>query len=249
MRIRPLNKLILALDVESATAARKLFVNLRDVVGGFKIGSQLFTAEGPNLIREFVAAGAYIFLDLKFHDIPNTVAAAGVEAARLGISMFNVHASGGSEMMRRTNEAVKEAAMREGLIEPNVIGVTVLTSSNAQTIIEAGVTDVLEDHVIRLARLTWESGLDGVVASPLEIESIRTAVGSRDFLIVTPGVRPASSPVHDQRRIMTPAEAIGRGADLIVVGRAILDAADPVLAARNIVEEIKVCDFGLSART
>lgn len=232
------NKLILALDVETADEARELFAKLRDVVGAFKIGSQLFTAVGPQFVRELVAAGARIFLDLKFHDIPNTVAAAGVEAARLGVFMFNVHASGGSEMMKRTVDAVDEVSDREGLARSKIIGVTILTSSDAFTLTEIGIRPVLDEQVILLARLAEASGLDGIVASPLEVAQVRNAVKSKDFLIVAPGVRPAGADHNDQRRVMTPAQAVHGGADFVVIGRTILNASDPVQAAIAICDDI-----------
>jgi orotidine-5'-phosphate decarboxylase len=187
-----------------------------------------------------VAAGARVFLDLKYHDIPNTVAAAGVEATRLGVFMFNIHTSGGSEMMRRTAEAVADVAEREELRRPKVLGVTLLTSSDAATLAETGISAEPEARVVMLARLAEASGLDGVVASPLEIVAVRTAVKSKDFAIVTPGVRPAGSALNDQRRVMTPAAAVKAGADFVVVGRVILDASDPVQAAMAIREEMDV---------
>ncbi len=233
------NKLILALDVETASEARELFAALRGVVGAFKIGSQLFTAAGPEFVRELAAAGARIFLDLKFHDIPNTVAAAGVEAARLGVFMLNVHASGGSEMMRRTADAVRDATEREGLARPKIIAVTVLTSADKGVLAEVGINVEMKAQVMRLARLAAAVGLDGVVASPLEIEAVRNTVEQKDFLIVTPGVRPLGSAADDQRRIMTPGEAVRAGADYLVVGRAILNAPDRVSAAIAISQEMK----------
>jgi orotidine-5'-phosphate decarboxylase len=233
------NKLIVALDVETASRARELFSALREVAGAFKIGSQLFTAEGPQLVRELVEGGARVFLDLKFHDIPNTVAAAGAAAARLGVFMFNVHAAGGGEMMRRTAEAVKESAEREGLVQPKVIAVTVLTSASAATLQETGVASEPEAQVVRLARLTESAGLDGVVASPLEIKAVRAAVRHTKFLIVTPGVRPVGAAHDDQRRVMTPSAAVQAGADYLVVGRAILDAPDPAAAAQAMLEEMQ----------
>ncbi|MBV9958533.1 MAG: orotidine-5'-phosphate decarboxylase [Acidobacteria bacterium] len=233
------NKLIVALDVETAGRARELFAELREVAGAFKIGSQLFTAEGPQLVRELVEGGARVFLDLKFHDIPNTVAAAGVSAARLGVFMFNVHAAGGGEMMRRTAEAVREAAESEGLAHPKVIAVTVLTSASAATLAETGVAAEPEAQVVRLARLTQASGLDGVVASPLEIKAVRAAVERTEFLIVTPGVNPSGAAYDDQRRVTTPAAAVQAGADYLVVGRAILGAPDPAKAAREILAEMQ----------
>lgn len=232
------NRLIVALDVETVGEARELFRALKDVAGMFKIGSQLFTAAGPGLVREFVQAGARIFLDLKFHDIPNTVAAAGVEATRLGVSIFNVHGLGGSQMMRRTAEAVTETAQREGIKRPSIIAVTALTSADRATLVEVGIEESPEEQVSRLARLAAQCGLDGVVASPHEVALIRDVVRSPEFLIVTPGVRPDGSAPDDQRRVMTPAGAVRAGADYLVVGRAILKAPDPALAARQISEQM-----------
>ena len=231
------NKLIVALDVDSVEQARRLVEQLRDVVGMFKVGSQLFTAAGPELVREIVSGGNKVFLDLKFHDIPNTVAAAAVEATRLGVSIFNVHASGGSEMMARTAQAVAETSQQEQLAKPAVIAVTLLTSANEATLREIGIEAQPDKLVTQLARMAATAGLDGVVASAMEAPAIRTAT-SRDFLIVTPGVRPAGAMAGDQKRITTPGEAIVRGADYIVVGRPILRAPDPVFAAAQIIEEI-----------
>lgn len=229
------DKLIVALDVETADGALALFEELRSVVGMFKIGSQLFTAAGPDIVREIVAKGGKIFLDLKFHDIPNTVAAAGVEATRLGVSIFNVHASGGVEMMKRTADAVSETAVREGLERPKVIAVTLLTSMDNQALGEIGIDTAAKQLVTHLARAAADSGLAGVVASPQEIELIRAVVAQQNFLIVTPGIRSAGDAVHDQRRTMTAAEAVRAGADYLVVGRPIIATADRVEAARRIV--------------
>jgi orotidine-5'-phosphate decarboxylase len=233
------NKLIVALDVETAREALNLFSALKDVAGMFKIGSQLFTASGAGLVREIVTAGGRIFLDLKFHDIPNTVAAAGVEAARLGVSIFDVHACGGSEMMRRTAEAVAETALREGINRPLIIGITVLTSMDDSTLAETGFSSSTTEQVSRMARLADESGLDGVVASPHEVKLVRETVGRNNFVIVTPGVRPSGAANDDQRRVMTPTDAVRAGADYLVVGRPILKATDPALAAHQIVEEMQ----------
>jgi orotidine-5'-phosphate decarboxylase len=233
------NKLIVALDVETAREAMNLFNALKDVAGMFKIGSQLFTSAGPGIVREIVRAGGRIFLDLKFHDIPNTVAAAGVEATRLGVSIFNIHACGGSEMMRRTADAVTETALREGISRPHVIGVTVLTSADDSVLAEAGFSSSAVEQARRLARLASESGLDGVVASPHEVKLVRETVGQRAFVIVTPGVRPSGIAHDDQRRVMTPSEAVRTGADYLVVGRAIVKAADPTRAAHEIVQEMQ----------
>jgi orotidine-5'-phosphate decarboxylase len=233
------SKLIVALDVDNAQKARELVSALRGVVGMFKIGSQLFTAAGPALVREIVSSGERVFLDLKFHDIPNTVAAAGVEATRLGVSIFNLHAAGGSEMMRRTAGAVAECAEAERLARPSVIAVTVLTSADASTLAEVAPGSTPAELVPRLALLAAANGMDGVVASPQEITVIRTAVKQEGFIIVTPGVRPAGAELSDQKRVTTPREAIIAGADYIVVGRPILAAADPVRAAHEIVAEME----------
>lgn len=233
------NKLIIALDVETAAEARKLFSVLGAQAGMFKVGAQLFTAAGPEFVREIVAQGGRVFLDLKFHDIPNTVAAACREVVRLGVSLFNVHAAGGGEMMRRAAEATTETAVRENLTRPKLIAVTVLTSANAGVLRETGVAGELEAQVKKLAELAAASGLDGVVASPHEIAAVRSGVTREGFLLVTPGVRPANVPHDDQRRVMTPGEAVRAGADYIVVGRAILNAPDPQRAAREIVEEME----------
>ena len=232
------NKLIIALDVETADEARRLFSLLGAEAGMFKIGSQLFTAAGPEFVREIVAKGGRVFLDLKFHDIPNTVAAACREVVRLGVSLFNVHASGGGEMMRRAVEAAAEVAEREGLTRPKLIAVTVLTSANAAVLHEIGVARELEAQVKMLAELAAANGLDGVVASPHEIAAVRSVVAREDFLLVTPGVRPAASTHDDQKRVMTPGEAVRAGANYLVVGRAILNAPEPQRAAREIVEEM-----------
>jgi orotidine-5'-phosphate decarboxylase len=233
------DKLIVALDVDTAKGALDLFDTLRDVAGMFKIGSQLFTAAGPDIVRQIVAKGGRVFLDLKFHDIPNTVAAAGVEATRLGVSIFNVHASGGTEMMTRAAEAVSETAKREGVPKPKVIAVTLLTSLDAAALRQIGISGDARTSVANLARAAATCGLDGVVASPHEIQIIRAAVPNPEFIIVTPGIRPGSVATDDQRRVMTAAEAIRAGADYLVVGRPILNADDPVAAANSIVAEIE----------
>ena len=232
------DKLIVALDVDSASRALDLFAELRDIVRMFKIGSQLFTAAGPDIVRQIISQGGRVFLDLKFHDIPNTVAAAGVEATRLGVSIFNVHASGGAEMLKRTTAAVNEVSVKEGLAKPKVIAVTLLTSIDQNTLARIGILDDPRSVVSSWAQLAADCGLDGVVASPQEIEIIRAAVDKPDFVIVTPGIRPGGDAADDQRRVRTAAEAIRAGADYLVVGRPILNAADPATAANRIVSEI-----------
>jgi orotidine-5'-phosphate decarboxylase len=221
-----------------------------------KIGMQLFTAAGPNLVRKIILHGGRVFLDLKYHDIPNTVAMAGIEATRLGVSIFNLHASGGQEMMKRTAAAIAETAQRENLTRPRVIAVTVLTSADQQTLRQIGIVEGTESVVSRLASLANESGLDGVVASAQEIKSIRDTVLKPEFLIVTPGIRKAGSASDDQRRTMSAGDAIRAGADYVVVGRPILTAPDPAAAAREIADEIAAAltdtlqpaDFGEQSR-
>lgn len=232
------DKLIVALDLENAEQGIELFEELRDSVGMFKIGMQLFTAAGPALVRRIVSRGGRVFLDLKFHDIPNTVAAAAVEATRLGVFMFNVHASGGSEMMRRTAAAVAETAQSENLARPRVIAVTMLTSADQDTLKQIGIAEAPDSVVSRLALLARESGLDGVVASAREIQTIRETVSLPNFLIVTPGMRSGGAASDDQRRTMTVAEAISLGSDYVVVGRPILNADNRAAAARRTVDEI-----------
>ncbi|HEV7684827.1 MAG TPA: orotidine-5'-phosphate decarboxylase [Pyrinomonadaceae bacterium] len=236
------NKLIVALDVANVHQAREIVNKLRGVAGMFKIGMQLFTAAGPSLVREIVTSGERVFLDLKYHDIPNTVALAGVEATRLGVSIFNVHASGGSEMMRRTADAVSECAEAEGRSRPQVIAVTILTSANEDTVTEVGFGSSPLELVPRLARLAKTNGMDGVVASALEVGAIRAAVAEPGFVVVTPGVRPAGANSADQKRVTTPREAILAGADYIVVGRPILEAPDPVQAAQQILVEMQLIE-------
>jgi orotidine-5'-phosphate decarboxylase len=231
-------KLIVALDVDSAERALALCNALRDVVGMFKVGMQLFTAAGPELVRRIIAGGGRVFLDLKYHDIPNTVRLAGIEATRLGVSIFNIHAGGGVEMMKRTAEAVTETAAREGLAPPKVLGVTLLTSMDTAALNQIGINLELEDLVRVLARSAADCGLDGVVASAREIGVIRETVSRPGFLIVTPGMRPAADSGDDQRRTMTAADAIRAGADYIVVGRPILEAENAVRAAEGILSEI-----------
>lgn len=231
------NKIIVALDVDNAEEASLWARRLKDKVGMFKIGKQLFTAEGPDIVRKIRNEGGGVFLDLKYHDIPNTVAAASVEAVRLGASMFNVHASGGFEMMNKTSIAVRDEAKKLGIEKPLLIAVTVLTSMDEEGLRETGVIAPLTEHVINLAKLAKKAGLDGVVASPHEIEAIKEACGP-EFIVVTPGVRPAFASKDDQKRIMTPAEAVKRGADYLVIGRPITKADNPVEAVSLIAEEM-----------
>jgi orotidine-5'-phosphate decarboxylase len=224
------DKILVALDVESRDSALALADSLRGSVGGFKIGSRLFTAEGPSMVRALTERGDRVFLDLKYHDIPNTVATAIEAAAQLGVWMLNVHASGGTAMMRAAREAAHDAAAQRGIAPPLVIAVTVLTSMNQAALKETGVVIDVMDQVLRLAELTKEAGLDGVVASPRETAAIRKRCGS-DFAIVTPGIRAADAAKDDQSRTMAPAEAVAAGSSYLVVGRPIIAAADPRAAA------------------
>ncbi len=233
------DRLIVALDVSTERRALELVDSLRGIVGMFKIGTQLFTEAGPKIVSRIASSGNGVFLDLKFHDIPNTVSCAAVAATRLGVSIFNVHASGGREMMRRTADAVSEVAINEGLKRPSIIAVTVLTSSDATMLSEVGIGSEPEAQVRRLSLLAEASGMDGVVASPQEVTVVRSTVMSSGFLIVTPGVRPAGALLDDQKRVMTPAQAIRTGADYIVVGRPITSSKDPVESTAEILEEME----------
>ena len=235
-----MGQLLVALDVESGARAIELATTLHGLVEGVKIGSRLFTLEGPALVRRLSDEGARVFLDLKFYDIPNTVAQAVAAAVTTGAWMINVHASGGVPMMQAAAQSATETAARLGRAKPLVIAVTVLTSMDQDTLRAGGVERPLFDQVVALARMAQQAGLDGVVASPQETAAIRAACG-RDFAIVTPGIRGASAGVekNDQARTMGPGEAVRAGANYLVVGRPIIAAADPRRAAQDIVEEIK----------
>jgi orotidine-5'-phosphate decarboxylase len=228
-----MKSLLVALDVDTAAEARALADRLRGAVGGFKIGSRLFTSEGPGLVDELVSRGDRVFLDLKFHDIPNTVAGAVAAATRLGIWMVNVHASGGSAMLRAARAAADEEADRRSRPAPLVIAVTMLTSLDQQALTEIGVGEPIASQVGRLAVLAKQCGLDGVVASPQEIEIIRRRCG-RQFVVVTPGIRGAGEKKGDQTRTLSAPEALAAGATYLVVGRPIIAADDPRAAAERI---------------
>lgn len=227
-------KIIFALDVNGVAEIDRYAGMLSGKVGMFKIGKELFTSCGPEAVKAVQRHGGQVFLDLKYHDIPNTVAKAMLEAARLGVQLANLHALGGAEMMETAATAVRKEF---GDYRPRLLAVTILTSSTAETLQRVGIDLPVEQMVVRLARLAREAGMDGVVASPLEIGLIRAVCGP-DFLIVTPGVRPTFAAVDDQKRIMTPAEAVGAGADYLVIGRPIARAADPAAAADMIADEI-----------
>lgn len=231
-------RLVVALDVDDLDVVKSLVRLLAPEVGMFKVGKQLFTHAGPQAVRLIQDMGGEIFLDLKFHDIPTTVAKAAIEATRLGVKMFNVHASGSLAMMRTAVKEVRRVCRQERRRKPIMLAVTVLTSLNQDDLKRVGVDGKVADQVVRLALLTQEAGMDGVVASPHEVADIREACGRR-FIIVTPGIRPAKGKRDDQQRVMTPEEAIRAGVDYIVVGRPILEAKDPVAAAREIVSEME----------
>lgn len=227
------DRLIVALDVPGATQARHLVQAIGESATTYKVGKQLFTAEGPAIVRDLVASGRKVFLDLKFHDIPNTVAAAVHSAAQLGVSMMTVHASGGSKML----QAAAEAAIQSDS-KPLVLAVTVLTSLSDSDLQEIGVSGTVLTQVLRLGALARTAGCGGLVASAKETAELRRELGE-GFAIVTPGVRPAGSSAGDQARVVTPRDAIAAGATHLVVGRPILEAADPAKAAANIVAEIE----------
>jgi len=229
--MNPRDRLIVALDVPKADAARALVDRLAGRVGMFKIGSEAFTAAGPDLVREIVARGEKVFLDLKFHDIPNTVAGAVASASRLGVSLVDVHGLGGRAMLEAAVGALPAMGTR-------LLAITILTSHDEETLGQIGVNGSVVESVRRLAQLARDSGADGVVASPHEVGPIREECG-RDFLIVTPGIRPSGAAAGDQARAATPATALAAGADYIVVGRPITEAADPGGAADAIVREME----------
>jgi orotidine-5'-phosphate decarboxylase len=228
------DKLIIALDVDTPAKALDLVKQLHSVAGMFKIGSTLFTSAGPQIVRDIIALDSKIFLDLKFHDIPHQVAGAARAAAELGVSLFTIHASGGSEMMRRAVDAVKESGTGA-----KILAITVLTSIDATILSQIGVTSSPGESVQRLVRLAEDSGVDGVVASPQEIQTIRGVISNPEFLVVTPGIRPSTNEPEDQKRVATPAAAIAAGANYLVVGRPITAAADPLAAAHQIVTEMQ----------
>jgi len=227
----PRHRLIIALDVSTAAAAQKIVAAVGDSAFTYKVGMQLYTAEGPQVVRDLVASGRKVFLDLKYHDIPNTVAGAVTEAGKLGVGMLTVHAAGGGRMLRAAVEAAKA---NPGLM---VLAVTVLTSLDGNDLEKIGIRGSVEDTVSRLASIALASGCQGVVASAREASTLRAELGS-EFAIVTPGVRPAGTEVGDQVRVVTPAEAIASGATHIVVGRPITEAADPGAEARAILGQI-----------
>jgi orotidine-5'-phosphate decarboxylase len=232
-------KIIVAVDVDTVDGAIEMVSKLKGEVGAFKIGLELLNLVGPEITNIVKEAGAdRVFYDAKLHDIPNTVAGSVRTAAKWNPWLITIHTSGGSAMMKAARDAAEEASGKLGIERPKLMGVTVLTSIDQETLTkELHVNEALSDQVVNLAKLAAQSGMDGVIASPLEIELIRKAV-PKDYLIVTPGVRPAGADVGDQKRVMTPGEAVKRGANYLVIGRPITRAEDPVAAARAIAEEI-----------
>lgn len=240
MKLSAKERLVLALDVDDLKKAEELVNKLSDYVGVFKIGSQLFTAEGTKVVNMVNERGGKVFLDLKFHDIPNTVARAAEVVAKLGVYIFTIHTSGGYKMMKAAAEATAKISKTLGIRKPLILGVTLLTSINQEILEkEIGIKKKLKEQVVALAKLAQAADLDGVVASPHEIKEIRAACGD-DFIILTPGIRPADESLDDQKRVMTPREALSRGADFLVVGRPIRNATNPVEAAKKILREMEV---------
>lgn len=232
------NKLIIALDVDEHSYALELVDKFKDYVGIFKIGYELFISSGPKIIEDINKKGKKVFLDLKFHDIPNTVSKAAIVATKLGVYMFNLHTSGGLEMMKRCRDTVIEVCLKENIEKPKILGVTLLTSLSKEVLKnELGIQHGLRTHVRHLSALALKAGLDGVITSAKEAETIRNHCG-KGFLIVTPGIRPSWMPPDDQKRTATPKEALKAGADYIVMGRAILQQADPLKAIELITLEI-----------
>jgi len=233
-----IDKMILALDVADSDSALEIVDKFKDYINIFKVGLELFTSAGPGIVEEIQKRGKKVFLDLKFHDIPNTVTKAALSATRLGVYMFNVHASGGFEMMRKCRDSVVEMCLKENLERPKILGVTVLTSLSREILTdELGIQYGLRTHVRHLSSLALKAGLDGVVASAREVELIRNHCG-KGFIIVTPGIRPSWTPPDDQKRTMTPKEAIREGSDYLVIGRAVLQQPDPIKAVELISLEI-----------
>lgn len=234
MKLTPKERLIFALDVASVQEVKKWVKLLKGYVGIFKVGKELFTACGPKVVEIIHKAGGEVFLDLKFHDIPNTVAKAGMVAAGFDVKMFNVHTLGGLKMMEAVRESVDKTCGKKK--KPIILGVTILTSMDEKAIRQVGIQGPVKKRVLHLASLAKKAGLDGVVASPLEVKDIKKKLG-KDFIAVTPGIRMPDSKPDDQHRTMTPKEAIIAGADYIVVGRPIREAKEPVEAVKKILEE------------
>ncbi|OQY07095.1 MAG: orotidine 5'-phosphate decarboxylase [Fusobacteriia bacterium 4572_132] len=231
-------KLVLALDVPNLNEAKKLIQELAEYVGVFKVGKELFTAVGPEIFKVIKENGGKIFADLKYHDIPNTVASAARVLTRQGVEIFNIHATGGREMIRQTREAIEDEANKLGIKRPKLLAVTVLTSLDNKDLKDLKINvENTGDYVLHLAKMAKESGVDGIVCSPLEIEKIKKELGN-DFITLTPGIRPSWASKGDQKRVMTPKEATKKGGDYIVIGRPIRNAENRVEATKKILEEM-----------
>ncbi|MDR5695695.1 MAG: orotidine-5'-phosphate decarboxylase [Armatimonadota bacterium] len=231
------DRLIVALDTDDLDQARRLVLTLRSRIRFFKVGIRLFTAAGPDAVRVVQDAGGEVFLDLKFLDIPASVAGAVANAVRMGVFMLNLHASGGREMLRKAREAAELAAQAGGLRLPRLIAVTLLTSATSSLLEELAIEEGVDAHVLRLARMAADAGLDGVVASPRDAQGIKSVCG-RDFLVVSPGIRPRWAPSDDQQRVLPPREALAMGADFLVVGRPVTAAPDPLAAVERLMEDV-----------
>ncbi len=232
-----MSEVIAALDVGTKDEASGLIDMLSGKLWGFKVGHQLFTACGREIVEYIVRRGSRVFLDLKYHDIPNTVASACTEASSLGVSIINIHASGGSEMMRTAAGKTKEHCLKQGIQPPLIVGVTVLTSFGEGSLKELGIECSIDEQVRRLALLCRNSGLDGVVCSPREVKPVKETCG-KEFITVTPGIRPAGSDLNDQKRVTAPGDAVRLGTDFMVIGRPLIKAEDPVKAVELINSEI-----------
>ena len=230
-------EIIVALDTASGGRGLDLVRALRGQISMFKVGLELYTAAGPSIVREIKGLGAEVFLDLKFHDIPNTVARASAEAARLGVAMLDLHLSGGAAMVRRAVDEVEATCTLNQIRRPALLGITVLTSLGDESLPALGIPRTAQEQVMALAAIGQEAGLDGVVASPRELGALRSRLGP-DFVLVTPGIRPEGAPADDQVRTLTPREAVEAGADYLVIGRPITGADNPAVAARDILRSI-----------
>jgi orotidine-5'-phosphate decarboxylase len=234
----PRERIILALDVGEFSEAVEIIKKFRQDVDIFKVGSELFTAAGPDIVREIRSMGKKVFLDLKFHDIPNTVSKAALQASQMGVFMFTLHTMGGFNMMKSTVDAIVKSALKGETERPRILGVTILTSIDGEALShDLGIPHSMSTQVRHLAKLALSAGLDGVVASPQETDMIRSRCGP-GFIIVTPGIRPSWAPPDDQRRTLTPKEAVRKGSDYLVIGRSVLSRENPVKALQRIRDEI-----------
>ena len=237
--MNPIDRIILALDLPDYDEAINIIKKFREEIDIFKVGSELFTAAGPKIVEEINSMGKKVFLDLKFHDIPNTASKAALAASQLGVFMLNIHIMGGLEMMKRTVDTIVRSVLKGDIVRPKILGVTLLTSIDKTVLLnELGIQHNISTHIKHLAKMAFNAGLDGVVASPQETEMIRSHFGEK-FLIVTPGIRPSWSQPDDQKRTLTPKSAIRKGADYLVLGRAVMSHDNPAKALKRIYNEIE----------